>query len=240
MTGHGGSPTQASSRPASLWVARALQAIIAAVVFGSLLIQLAVILGGGADANSGAAGTDVPLVTRLVRLFSYFTVQSNLIVAVVALLLVARPLRHGRIWEVARLDSLLGIIVTGVVYVLVLAPQLDLEGWALVVTVGLHYVTPVLAPLAWLLFGPRPRFTGWTVAAAFVWPAGWLLYTFVHGALSGWYPYPFLDAGELGLGPALVNAGLVLVAALVLAVVVAAIDRRVPALLPGAAHDDTG
>ncbi|WP_370962333.1 Pr6Pr family membrane protein [Amycolatopsis sp. cg9] len=203
---------------------------IAAVIFASLVIQLALLFTGGADANSGQAGTSLSIGVRLWRLFSYFTIESNLFVLAVAIVLTVRPLADGRVWRVVRLDSLLGILITGLVYAIVLAPQVHLTGAALVATIGLHYVSPWAAVPAWLLFGPRPRLTWGTVAWAFAWPLLWLGYIFVQGAFTHWYPYPFLDAGKLGLGTAVRNALLVVVIAVVFAALFKLLDRKLKPL----------
>jgi hypothetical protein len=73
----------------------------------------------------------------------------------------------------------------------------------------LHVVVPVLALVGWLLFGPRPRIDWPTCLRAAVWPIGWLVVMLVSGALTGWYPYPFLDHRQHGWGHvAVVCAGI--------------------------------
>ena len=206
-------------------VARWWQAAIAVVITASLVIQLTLLVEGGADANSGQSGASVVLGVRLWRLFSYFTIQSNLIVLAAALVLVLNPLRDGPIWRVVQLDALVGITITGLVYAIVLAPQVHLTGAALVATIGFHYVSPWAAVLAWLLFGPRRRITWPTVLGAFVWPVLWLVYTFTQGAFTRWYPYPFLDVTKLGFPDALRNSLLVLALGVVLACVAKVLDR---------------
>jgi hypothetical protein len=114
----------------------------------------------------------------------------------------------------------------GLVYAIVLAPQVHLTGAALVATIGFHYVSPWATVLAWLLFGPRPRITWSTVGGAFGWPLLWLVYIFVQGAFTRWYPYPFLDAVKLGVGDAVRNALLVVVLASVFAVLFKILDRK--------------
>jgi hypothetical protein len=210
------------------WTAsRPWHAVIALVVVASLVIQLVLVFTGGEDANSGStdsAGAGV----RLWRLFSYFTIQSNLIVLAASVWFVLRPAADGRFWRVVRLDALVGILITGLVYAIVLAPQLHLTGAALVATIGFHYVSPWAFVVAWLLFGPRSR-VGWaTIAAAFIWPVVWLGYIFTQGAFTHWYPYPFLDVTEIGFGTALRNAGFVVVLGVVLAAVFKLLDRRLP------------
>ena len=197
--------------------ARWCYAVIALVVAVSFTIQLVLLFTGGADANSGASESSVDVGTRLVRLFSYFTIDSNLIVLGVALALVIRPARDGALWRVVHLDAVLGIVITGLVFATVLVHQVHLTGAAFVATVGFHYVTPLAMLAAWLVFGPRPAFTWRTVAWAFLWPAVWIGYTFAHGAATDWYPYPFLDAATKGYGHALTATGLVVLLALVIA-----------------------
>lgn len=207
---------------------RLVHAAIALVVLAALVTQLVLIATGGADANSGRNHDGAGVGLRLVRLFSFFTIQSNLLVLVVAVSLALDPTRDGRLWRVLRLDALLGIVITGAVFGAVLAAQVDLSGAALWATIGFHYISPWATLLAWLVFGPRPRIDLRTSLLTLAWPLGWIAYTFVHGALAGWYPYPFLDAEIRGYGVALRNTGAVVVLAAVLMAGFAALDARLP------------
>lgn len=199
--------------------------VLAVVVAAALLLQLVLTATGGQDVNSGAAGTSVPLATRLVRLFSYFTVQSNILILAGLIMLAIHPLRDDRFWRVLRLDGLLGIVITGLVFALVLSKQVHPVGLAAVANAGLHYIAPWASLAGWLLFGPRPRIDVRTIALAFVWPVAWIVYTFVHGALSHWYPYPFLDVGQLGFGVVLRNTAFVVVLAAVLIAALKLLER---------------
>jgi hypothetical protein len=117
----------------------------------------------------------------------------------------ARPRRDGTLFRVLRLDALFGITVTLVTYTVLLAPQHDPHGISAWTNAGLHYVTPALAILGWLLFGPRPRIDERTLLLALIWPALYVGYTLWHGAASDWYPYPFVDAARLGYATVLRN-----------------------------------
>ena len=112
--------------------ARAWHAVLAAVIVVALIVQLSVTVSG--------VGSQVSLATRLVRLFSYFTIQSNILVAVAAISLVMDPARDGKWWRVLRLDGLLGIATTGLVFHIVLAPTSKATGLALLASNGFHYV----------------------------------------------------------------------------------------------------
>ncbi|MGW0913460.1 Pr6Pr family membrane protein [Streptomyces sp. NPDC002784] len=100
-----------------------------------------------------------------------------------------------------------------------------LSGAALWCTIAFHYVAPPATFLGWLVFGPRGQ-TDWpTLAWSFAWPLGWIGYTLVRGATTGWYPYPFLDVGAVGYPVALRNVAVVLAIGAVLALALRWIDR---------------
>lgn len=204
--------------------------VVATGVGFALILQLVLVLTGGTDANSGESGDAIPLATRLVRLVSFFTIQSNILVFISVLALAISPTRDGRVWRVLRLDGLLGIVVTGLVYELALRGTQTLTGGAWWADLLLHVFAPWMTLLGWLLFGPRPRISWRTVAFAMIWPALWLVYTFVHGAISDWYPYPFLRVTDIGYPVALRNTAFVLALGLLLASAYKVLDDRLPSL----------
>ncbi len=207
--------------------ARAWHLVTGLISLVSLLVQLVMIVQGVnvlVDDSTGLPAVGV--ATRVLRFFSYFTVQSNLLVIVTTLLLARDAQRDGRWFRVARIAGLVGITVTFVVYLVALRPILDLSGLAAVTDVGFHIVTPVLAVAGWVLFGPRPRFDRSVLLTSLAWPALWLAYSLVHGAVSGWYPYPFVDVVAIGYAAVLRNAALVLVLLLAVGACFVLGDRR--------------
>ena len=200
-------------------VARTLHGLVALVALTGVAMELVIALTGG-------AGTAPSHAERVVRLFSYFTIQSNVLVGIVSLLLALDPRRDGRVFRVARLDALLCIAVTGIVYNTVLRGLAELSAAGQVSNLLLHLLAPLLAVVAWLLVGPRPRVGAATVWWSVAYPLGWIAYTFVRGAVVGWYPYPFLDVEALGLARALVNTAVVAVVFLLLAWLVRLVDAR--------------
>ncbi|NIH78131.1 Pr6Pr family membrane protein [Amycolatopsis viridis] len=178
---------------------------------------------------------------RLANVFAYFTIQSNLIVGATSLLLAIRPRWTSTAFRTLRLDGVLAIAVTGIVFHLALAGLHDLSGWAWLADFLLHTASPLLGVLGWLLFGPRgavtPRIIGWSV----VYPVAWLAFTLVRGAIDGFYPYPFIDVAALGYPRVAVNC--LVIAALFLALAAGAmlLDRLLARHLgrphePAAAH----
>lgn len=190
--------------------------IAVALVAGlSVLLQLVLTVTGN---TAGSSATALP--TRLVRFVGYFTIESNLLVCVsTARLAMGRDLTT-LAWRAVRLAGIVGIVVTGLVYVVALRPISDVHGWAAVADAGLHYLSPVLAVAGWLVAGPRHRIDGSVVMATLAWPVGWFGWVLLIGELTGYYPYPFIDVSDLGYGQALVNA--LIVTALLIAVALAA------------------
>lgn len=203
--------------------ARMLHLVVALVATAALVLQTVLVLRGGRVLDETAVP---PLGVRLGRLVSYFTIQSNVLVAVTAWQLWRDPARDGRWWRPVRLAALVGITVTGLVHFVLLRPLLDLQGADWAADKLLHMAVPLLAVLAWLLVGPRPRTTWRTAGEALVWPVVWLVWTLVVGALSGWYPYPFLDHRENGVGAVAVACLGITLLFLALFAGVVALDRR--------------
>ena len=182
------------------------------------------------DTGGGFAGA----VTRVVDTLSYFTIWSNIVVAVSVTLLVTRPLRDTWVARVLRLDGLLMITVTMIVYQVVLAPTVDLTGWALLTDPILHLVTPVLTLLVWLVVGPRGWLTARLVPAALIVPVIWVAWMLLRGAVVDAYPYDFVNVVDLGYAVVLRNVVLVLLLALVVSALLFAVEtllrrRRVTA-----------
>ncbi|TAK70290.1 MAG: hypothetical protein EPO13_04935 [Actinomycetota bacterium] len=210
-------PTQPSSAGVRL-----LARVIFAVT--GLISAVSLVVDGVQTARLYGAGRP------LQDYFSYFTVQSNIIVVVCCVVLVADPARDGRIWRVIRLDSLLCIAVTGLVYVTVLRGDSHPQGSFYWTNIGLHYVTPTLVVVGWLLVGPRPRISWLTIPWALIYPLLWLAYTLIRGAQLQWYPYPFIDVTAHGYGQVAVNCLAVTVLFVVLGLVLRLLDRALPAV----------
>ena len=205
--------------------ARTVHVVVAVVAWAAIVLQLVLVVQGSAV----LVEEDPPgLAARTYRFFAYFTIQSNLLVAVVSTVLARDPALDRPGWRVVRLAGLMGITVTGLVHFFLLRPLLDLDGADWVADKLLHMVVPVLALAAWAWCGPRKRVVVREAAYAFCWPIAWLVWTLGVGQVDGWVPYPFLDADEEGWGSvAVVSVGITVLALLVLGLF-AWLDRRLP------------
>lgn len=144
----------------------------------------------------------------MVNLFSYFTIQSNILMLIVSVLLVLNPNRGGKAFAILRLAGLVGITVTGIVYSILLAGNADFEGIEWWYDKLFHYAVPALSVLGFLLFKPRTKLDKgalWFI----VWPLAWLAYTLIRAEVAepvfvltatkkGPVPYDFLDIADHG------------------------------------------
>ncbi|MBF4161044.1 Pr6Pr family membrane protein [Nocardioides acrostichi] len=211
-----------ASRPRGTGLAWGLNEAVAwGGVVVTLVLSAANAYGGGAaepglygDTGDGLHG----LLARLTDSLSYFTIWSNIVVALSLTLLRLR--RRGDLLErVLRLDGLMMIVVTAVVYRVVLAPAVDLEGWSYLTDPWLHVVTPALTVVVWLGWGPRGQVTLRLVPAALAVPLVWVGWMLARGAVIGSYPYGFVNVSEHGYAAVFAAIGAVLVVGLVVAVV---------------------
>lgn len=194
------------------------------VTFG-ILLQLQV-----AVANDSGYFEGVP--SRIVNVLSYFTVQSNILIALTTGLLAVRLNRTETWLRVLRLSAVIGITITGIVFHLALKGLTELTGPAVTADWILHTASPILGLLGWVIFGPRGWVTSRVIKLSVLFPVLWLAYTLARGALvedrSGrnFYPYPFVDVVEHGYARVFVNIVVVAVLFFVLALAALAADKR--------------
>ena len=153
------------------------------------------------DNPPGLAG----LTGRLADTASYFTNLSNLLVAIVLTMLARNPDRRGLVWSTVRMDSLVMISITGLIYAIVLAPDAQVEGLDIIVNSIKHYIVPAMTVFLWLLVGPRRQLTLASVFTALVIPIVWAVLTLIRGEFIDAYPYGFLNVIAYGLPAVLVN-----------------------------------
>ena len=200
--------------------ARVFFAVTAAVAGGGLLLQLVLTARTSEGVFDTRAG-------RIVNLFCFFTIQSNIIVAVTTALLAVRPDRRSTLFRTLRLDGLLAIAVTGIVFRLALSGLRQLEGEDALADDLLHLASPVLCVTGWMLFGPRRALSGRAIAWSVAFPLAWVVLTLVRGPFVDYYPYPFIDVDQHGYGRVLVNVALVALLFLALAGAALGVDRWV-------------
>jgi len=199
--------------------------VTSALVTYGLVLQFVLAAGNDAGRFTSVAG-------RIVNTLSFFTVQSNILVAVTTGLLAVRLARTSTLFRVLRLTAVIGITITGVVFHLALANLQELSDKEAAADWVLHTASPILCVAGWLLFGPRGQVSRRVAGLCVTFPLAWLAYTLIRGELVDdrfghpYYPYPFLDVAQLGYGPLVVAIALVAALFGLLALLALALDRR--------------
>ena len=151
----------------------------------------------------------------LVNFFSFFTILSNVFVAVV-FVMSAFYLVTGRkpsaTDDVLRGASVLYMAITGIVYSILLA-GVDVDLTLPWVNLQLHYIMPIVVVADWLYQPQQTKLTLKKITPWLIFPALYLVYTLIRGLVVRWYPYPFLDPARVGGygGVALYSIGILIV-----------------------------
>ena len=214
-------------------LARAFLGATSLIVTFGLVLQLCL-----AVTDDPSAGAFESTPDRVVNFFSYFTVWSNIGVAVTTGMLAVRLDRRSTLFRVLRLDALVAIAVTGVVFHLTLAQLQELTGWPAFADFLLHTLSPILTVVGWLAFGPRMVLSARVVILAVIAPVVWIVYALVRGELvqnrfgDDYYAYPFMNVQQHGYPVVLGNVFLVAVLFLAISFGALALDRRLPGVRP--------
>ena len=138
------------------------------------------------------------------RVFMYFTIQSNIVIAVLSLIGAVLLLRPGRIadaWYVVKYVGTVSITLTGVVFCFVLAPTLGRYAWN-AQNVLTHVAVPAAAILDFFVTGPYGSISKKNVFLVTLPPLAYAVYAGI-GYIAGWefspgarYPYFFLNWGS--------------------------------------------
>jgi hypothetical protein len=200
--------------------ARPWFALTAACVLAGIVVQIPV-TATSRTAFGGSA------FNQVLNMFTYFTIDSNVIVGVTGLLLAINLERPSLVFAVFRMMGLVGITVTFVVFHVALSRLLDLDTWAQVANQLQHTIVPILTIVGWLAFGPRGLTSARIARLSTLFPLAYMTFTVIRGPLSSdFYPYPFADVHALGYPRVIVNAFWVSLLFLAVAAGATLLDRR--------------
>jgi len=174
------------------------------------------------------AWTLTGVLERLEKYFSYFTILTNILVALVLTLPLLAGTSRAGVWsrsEGVRAGVTMYAVVVGVIYHLLLRATWEPRGFQIVTDTLLHTVMPLAILIDWLAFTPKGHLRWLDAGKWLALPLAFGAWSLLHGAIGGWYPYWFIDVGELGYGRVLFNLGGLLVFFALVGLIVVAIDR---------------
>ncbi len=166
----------------------------------------------------------------IVRFFSFFTILTNILVALcfIFLLLPAKSALNIFFSKPNVLSAVtVYITVVGLVYNVILRFLWAPQGLQMIVDELLHSVVPIIFILYWSLFVPKENLKWKDAFPWLIYPAGYLIFILFRGAFSGFYPYPFVHVNELGYTKVFINCIFLFITFLVLSFLLIWISKLV-------------
>lgn len=197
---------------------RSLAGIITVVCWFGLVLQFVVVL-------TSEVNQSLSVAERIIRYFSFFTILTNLIVAITTTAIAFFP--RIRFFGSASTQAAVAtyISIVGIVYSLFLRSVWDPIGWQAVADHTLHDIVPGTFVVYWLLAAPKSAI-GWIDPIKWlIYPVIYIAYSLARGAVVNWYPYWFVDITQLGYPTALTNTAFVMIGFIVVGFVYFSIAR---------------
>ncbi|MFJ7794899.1 Pr6Pr family membrane protein [Pseudomonas sp. NPDC096950] len=196
-------------------------AVAAVLGWAGLTVQMYLILGTRWEIGASLLG-------GLVSFFSFFTVLTNTLVAVVLTCeLTARESAAKRWFLQPSVSSgiAVSIAVVALAYSLLLRHLWHPEGWQLLADELLHDILPLLFLVYWWCCVPKGTLRLRHIPLWVIYPLVYFAYALLRGHLLGAYPYPFIDVSTLGYPQVFLNAGGILAGFVGIALVIVGLDR---------------
>ena len=196
-------------------------AVIALTSWFALILQFYIML-------ENAPANNIPLATTIINYFSFFTILTNILVALTCTVPLLLPSSNaGKFFSRYSTQSgvALFILIVGAIYSIALRHIWSPQGWQKVADMLLHDVVPVLFILFWFIFVPKGVLQWKDAFPWLIYPFVYLIYSLIRGAFTDRYPYYFIDAKTLGYSKAFLNIAGISVAFLAAALLLIGINR---------------
>jgi hypothetical protein len=164
----------------------------------------------------------------IVRYFTFYTILTNILIAAGSTCILLKPgSEWGKFFSKATTLTAIAvnIIIVGATYNAILRFLWKPQGMQQVVDELLHLVIPVAFILFWLIFVPRGRLKWRNIFIWMIYPLAYLVVILIRGAMSGYYPYPFVDVSKLGYPQTLLNSLGITAAFIAVALLLVWVDR---------------
>lgn len=148
-------------------------------------------------------------ISGLITYFGYFTILTNIFVALVCTAgsLRRRAANRSLLYGLSAVGcSTASILVVGVSYHALLREIWAPQGAEWLANLVLHYLVPAGALLHWFAYSFADRQTRWAPVSWCWYPLAYFAYVMTRGEILFSYPYPFIDVLALGYVQTIVNA----------------------------------
>jgi hypothetical protein len=164
----------------------------------------------------------------VITYFSFFTILTNFLVALVFTAAAVSPRAARGQWLLrpsVQASTAVYIAIVGIVYQILLRHLWNPQGAQWVADLLLHSIIPVGYVLYWWLFATREDLSWKNAIGWLVYPGAYLVYILARGAVSGLYPYTFVDVTSLGYGGVLARSAALMMVFLGMGLLIIAIAR---------------
>ena len=169
-------------------------AVLCIIEWFSLILQL----------DLQIKNSDVSVSELLIRYFSYFTILSNILVALCVSCLLFNS-KNIITKQTSQTAIAVYIFVVGLIYNVILRSIWKPQGLQKLVNELLHVVNPILYFLYWIVFANTIKLKTKNIIYWLIYPFVYTVAVLIRGSFSQFYPYPFLEINKLGLDKVLVN-----------------------------------
>jgi len=201
---------------------KTLLVAIAILAWFGLILQLYILI-------DNTPGNGLTPLQALGRFFIFFTILTNLLVAVdVTIFLFASHSRVGHFFSKASTCAAVAlyIFMVGLVYNVVLGNIWHPQGTQRIADELLHVVVPATFIFYWLLFAAKSPLRWFNALQWLVYPAIYFVYAMIRGSIEGFYAYPFLDADKLSAGKIILNCAGLLTVFIIVGLLFIAIGKK--------------
>lgn len=152
--------------------------------------------------------TLIPVIPTLAKFFSYFTILTNLVVAICfTILFSSTNSKLGKWFSNAKTLTAINvyIFIVGLVYNVALRGIYIPVGYEKIADELLHVVMPLAFLIFWIFFVDKSSLKLKNAFSWLIYPLLYLVYTLIRGYFVKQYPYFFIDANKLGATEILIN-----------------------------------
>lgn len=148
-----------------------------------------------------------------IRFFSFFTILTNLLVAIYFTLIIFK-IKNSFLAIINKPWTLTAITVyitcVGLGYQILLRHIWQPTGLQMIVDELLHTLIPIMVIIYWYLYEIKSLATYKQILKWLIYPLIYLTCILIRGKFSNFYPYPFVNVGNLGLFKVLINCALLI------------------------------
>ena len=169
--------------------------------------------------------SDISVITFL----SYFTVLCNLLIALcLTFTTLLKSTQVGSFFSKLSVQTSIAlyIFIVSLVYNIALRSLVKLNGLAWVLDNMVHVVVPLLYIAFWIAYKPEGILKWKDGLIWTLFPLCYLVYSMIRGDITGWYPYPFLNAIKFGYPRVIFNVSIIIGVFIIAGLILIAFTKR--------------